>query len=213
MRQRRTIDESPMHYAIQHQVKSYDYLQTTARKKVLKHSLIRVESGLLLARLGKKEYAVEPGQYIWIPFDCLCALSFFPQSVIQRIDLSCRLKENFPQNAGYVAESKLIGAIFERLTQTLPAEFKQHLLQSVRYEILGTNPALKLTPLSEQITDWKPNNQCTLAKSHQLVLTVREAQKRRLSGVKQQLIVDDLFHGKADDFKMLNELILGTDKN
>ncbi|CAH0537513.1 AraC family transcriptional regulator [Vibrio marisflavi] len=202
-----------MHYAIQHQTLSFDYLETTARKKVLKHSLIRVESGLVLVRLGKKEYAVESGEYIWIPFDCLCALSFFPQTAIQRIDLSCRLKENFPQNAGYVGETELINAIFNRLQQkALAEELKQHLLQAAKCELINFNPKLEMNSLSEQVSNWRPNASSSLSKSSQLVLQIREANKRRLSGTNQQSIIDDLFNGNEEDYRTLNQLILGANK-
>lgn len=66
-----------MNYAIQSETRHYPYLEVSARKRALKHSLIRVEQGLLLFRLGKHEYAVEKGQTLWIPFDCLCGLTFF----------------------------------------------------------------------------------------------------------------------------------------
>ncbi len=48
-----------MNYAIQSETRHYPYLEVSARKRALKHSLIRVEQGLLLFRLGKHEYAVE----------------------------------------------------------------------------------------------------------------------------------------------------------
>ncbi|MCL9780616.1 AraC family transcriptional regulator [Vibrio sp. S4M6] len=200
-----------MHYAIQHQLQSFEFLTTTPRKKVLKHSLIRVESGLVLLRLGKKEYAVEPGQSIWIPFDCLSSLSFFPQSVTQRIDFSCRLKALFPQNAGYVTESELSRAIFKRLADKKIEQAQlEHLLQVLKHEILAYDPKLTLSALSEHITNWSPSQQGPIPKPFQLVLKVREARKRLLSGANQQSVINDLFDGNKDDFTTLNTLILGT---
>ncbi|MDF4535615.1 AraC family transcriptional regulator, partial [Vibrio parahaemolyticus] len=80
-----------MNYAIQSETRHYPYLEVSARKRALKHSLIRVEQGLLLFRLGKHEYAVEKGQTLWIPFDCLCGLTFFPDTHITPVDFSLRL--------------------------------------------------------------------------------------------------------------------------
>ena len=69
-----------MNYATSFESKYYPFLLCTPRKKTLKHQLIRVTDGLVLIRLGKIEYAVEPGQEFWLPFDTLTSLTFTPQS-------------------------------------------------------------------------------------------------------------------------------------
>ncbi len=143
-----------MNYAIQSETRHYPYLEVSARKRALKHSLIRVEQGLLLFRLGKHEYAVEKGQTLWIPFDCLCGLTFFPDTHITRVDFSLRLNVRLPHNAGFIKSSELALAVLHRLQNCErhhPAF--THLTQLLMLELTTCDPKLKMSPLTQAITE------------------------------------------------------------
>ena len=80
-----------MHYAISHHNNEFPYLVIQPRKRSLKHVLLRVNQGLALLKLGKIEYAIEDGQTVWLPFDALVGLTFFPNTCAQRVEVSCRI--------------------------------------------------------------------------------------------------------------------------
>ena len=44
-----------MNFAIEYTSAYYSHLEITPRKKVVKHSLVSVESGLVLIKIGKQE--------------------------------------------------------------------------------------------------------------------------------------------------------------
>ncbi|MFG0607460.1 AraC family transcriptional regulator [Vibrio mimicus] len=199
-----------MNYAIQSETRHYPYLEVTARKRTLKHSLIRVEQGLLLCKLGKHEYAVERGQTLWIPFDCLCGLTFFPDTQITRIDFSLRLNVRFPHNAGFIKLSELASALLNRLQgceRDHPAF--GHLTQLLMLDIATCDPKLKISPLSQTLQGWQPEAHANVNKEQHVVLLVREALKRSQSGAQTQSIIDQLFSGNGEQFQQLCMLILG----
>ncbi|MGL4830102.1 MAG: AraC family transcriptional regulator [Vibrio sp.] len=199
-----------MNYAIQSETRHYPYLEVTARKRSLKHSLIRVEQGLVLCRLGKHEYAVERGQTLWIPFDCLCGLTFFPDTQITRVDFSLRLNVRFPHNAGFIKLSELAHALLNRL-QGCERDHSAfaHLTQLLILDIVTCDPKLKTSPFSQILQGWQPESHANVNKEQHVVLLVREALKRSQSGAQTQSIIDQLFSGNGTQFHQLCSLILG----
>ncbi|MCW8335695.1 AraC family transcriptional regulator [Vibrio paucivorans] len=201
-----------MNYAIEHQYEQFNYLITTPRKKVIKYSLVRVIHGLVLVRLGKHEYTVEAGEAMWIPFDCLCSLSFFPGSKVQQVHFSARLTDSFPSQAGYVELNDLTVALLDRLaTKTSSVEHSQDMLTVVRNEIGTLKPLLSLNLLSQAISSWQPDSDSSLARDVLMVLTVREAKKRIQSGQKKAVVIEQLFAGNAEECEQIALLVLGED--
>lgn len=199
-----------MNYAIQSETCTFPYLQVTARKRSNKHSLIQVNQGLMLFRLGKHEYVIEASQALWIPIDCLCALTFFPNTEVTRVDFSVRLTTPFPSQAGLVQHNDVTRSVLQRLQQSVAdTPVYPYLLQVLKYEVQNFEPKLKLSGLSHQVSQWNPESAHKLSKELHLVLLVREARKRRLSGVPLQSVIDGLFAGENEQYQQLCQLLLG----
>ncbi len=199
-----------MNYAIQSDTFLFPYLEVTPRKRATKHSLVKVERGLALFKLGKQEYAIEADQAIWIPIECLSSLSFFPNTEITRVDFSVRLRDKFPHQSGFVTLSNLSLALLTRLKQSQQDdEVYPHLLQVLKDEVKNFEPKLIESVLTQKLANWLPNQSQTVVKEHHLVLLVREAMKRRLSGTKTEKIVEELFSSDEQQFEQMCQLILG----
>lgn len=199
-----------MNYAIQSETCLFPYLEATSRKRATKHSLIHVEQGLVLIKLGKQEYAVEPNQAVWIPLDCLCALTFFPNTQISRVDFSVRLRDVFPHQAGFVHHGALSLAVLERLRHTQREDaVYPHLLQVLKAEVQNFEPALRTTPFMQALANWSVTEHVGISKEQHWVLLVREAMKRRLSGGKKEAIVAELFAGNHAQYQQMCQLVLG----
>lgn len=199
-----------MHYSISLQTTEFDFLSITPRKKLLKHSLLRVEDGLALVRLGKNEFVVEPGKVLWLPFDCLTSITYFPQTKASIVEVSSRVAMPMPKQAGFVKLNELASALLNRLiTLNAPHEAKLDLYRVLLAELTTLQPSLKHSKLGNAIAEWKPNQKSELPKELQLALTVREARRRLLSGGKQQTVVDELFGGDDASFALMLESICG----
>ncbi len=199
-----------MNYAIQSETYFFPYLEVTSRKRAPKHSLIRVESGLALFKLGKQEYAIEPNQAIWIPIDCLCSLSFFPNTTISRVDFSVRLRDQFPHQSGFIKLSNLSFALLERLKEEKPSEeVYPHLLQVLKDEVKKFEPKLIESPLTKKFANWQVNQSQSVSKEHHIVLLIREAMKRKLSGAKTEAIVSELFSNDSNQYEQMCQLVVG----
>ncbi|RJX68930.1 AraC family transcriptional regulator [Vibrio sinensis] len=199
-----------MHYAISHQVQHYSFLSTTPRKKVLKHMLLRVDQGLALLKLGKTEYAVEAGQTVWIPFDSLCSLTFFPNTHIQRIEVSSRVTSRLPKQGGFVQLNELCTALLNRLGEQQQAHEKTvPMLAVFKQELSLLAPELNESEMTQAINHWKVDVKSTLSSEVQLVLKMREAGKRMLSGQKQAQVVADLFGNQMEAYLQLRSALLG----
>ena len=198
-----------MNFAIEHISAHFSHLVITPRKKVLKHSLVSVRSGLVLVKLGKQEYAIEKNQSIWIPFDCLTSLTYFPNTEIEQVDFSIRLNDAFPQQAGYVEHTPLSKAVLDKLsTNKLSEEHQKDLLSVLKQETIAFKPKLASSPLSEQVNMWS-SEEPTLNQEQTLVMMMREAKKRMQSGQKKPKVIDDLFAGKSEEFDLLSVLVFG----
>lgn len=178
-----------MNFAIEYASAYFSHLVITPRKKVLKHSLVSVQSGLVLIKLGKQEYAVEPGQSVWIPHDCLTSLTYFPNTQVNRVDFSIRLTDSFPRQAGYITQTNLSSALLEKLEQTkartsnannTEQAFKD-MLSVLKQEVLSFKPLLCESALSQRFNQWNIDDS-NLPQEHTLVMVMREAKKRMQSG-------------------------------
>ncbi len=199
-----------MNYAIQSEICLFPYLEVTPRKRATKHSLVKVNSGLALFKLGKQEYAIEAGQAIWVPIECLCSLTFLPNTHVTRVDFSVRLKDEFPHQSGFIKLTELSSALLNRIQATKTSdEVYPHLLQVLKDEVKKYEPKLVESDLTKQLNLWQPNQADNLSKEHQVALLIREAMKRKLSGMKLQTIIDELFSGNASQFDQMCQLVLG----
>ncbi|MGO1297950.1 MAG: AraC family transcriptional regulator [Vibrio sp.] len=185
-----------MNYAIQCDTRHFPILHLTARKRANKHSLIHVQQGLLLCRLGKYDYAIEAGQSFWIPLDCLCALTCFPNTSYTRIDFSVRLRDAFPHQAGYIKPSNLALSVLERLQKIdRDDSLFAPLTQILKAEVTHVAPHLSQSNLTNSVSTWTPESYAGLAQEQHMVLLVREAIKRKQSGQATETILSDLFGG------------------
>lgn len=199
-----------MNYAIEFHDANYPFLNVAARKKALKHSLLSVVEGLAIIKLGKHEYAIEPGQHFWIPQGCLSSLTFLPNTRVTRCDFSVRLADAFAQQAGYVKPSALLSALIEKLVMTKARSRHQlDLLAVVKHEALTLKPMLTSSALTDSINKWKPGCDSQVSIELCLVLTLREARKMKLSGKKQSDIVAKLFNNNEEEYEQLCFLVFG----
>lgn len=199
-----------MHYAIQFEQKHSDFLSMTARKPTLKHQLISVEDGLISIRLGKQEYAVAQGDTFWLPANCLSSISYFPHTTCRIVEASQRLTQPFPHQAGYIKPNSLMQALLERLTSVSGlSEHQQVLLTALQYELLQIKPNLQTTSLSQQLNDWNSPKQQKLPAEYQMVMRIKQAEKLRLSGKKDEQIAEALFGGSTQSYLVAKQAIMG----
>lgn len=199
-----------MNYAIEFHDANYPFLNVAARKKALKHSLLSVVEGLAIIKLGKQEYAIEPGQYFWIPQGCLNSLTFLPSTRVHRCDFSVRLSDSFSQQAGFIKPSALLKALLDKLPSTeTRSDIQLDLLAVVQHEVLAISPALSSSALSKAINLWQPESEISISRELCLVLTLREARKMKLSGKKDADIVEHLFAGNSEEYEQLCFLVFG----
>jgi len=200
-----------MHYAISHQTLQHDFLHSTSRRKLLKHTLLHVKQGLVLAKLGKLEYALEPGESFWLPFDTLTSLTFFPNTSVQSVEVSCRVSAPLPKQAGYVELGELSRALINRLgEETSSVSAQNEIMAVLKTELTMFKPALNENALTHQFSQWRWDGlDSALSNEQQLVLKVREANKMMLSGKKREQVVELLFAGNDAIFVQLEHLLLG----
>ncbi|NVJ58354.1 MAG: AraC family transcriptional regulator [Vibrionaceae bacterium] len=200
-----------MHYAISHQLLRQDFLHSTPRRKLLKHTLLYVRDGLVLAKLSKQEYAVEAGHTFWLPFDTLCSITFFPNTTVQLVEVSCRVTSPLPKQGGYVALNELSQALINRLHDIdNDNEIRNDQLRVMRHELSTMQPKLKESQLTRNINQWHRDcRDSALSSEQQLVLKVREANKMMLSGKKRAQVIELLFNGDDSAFGQLEALLLG----
>ena len=202
-----------MNYAVGLEYRDCEQLIVTPRKRSLKHSLLYVQSGLVLVRLGKLEYALEAGEGWWIPADCLVSLTFMPNSKSIQLDLSQRLTLNFPNQSGNVELSSLG---FEGLKQleTIDREHPLYppLSELLVYEATQWKPRLIESPLTQAVSRWQPqavkNQSHALSAEIQLALLIREARKLELSGKKEPQIAALWFDGNIQQYQQLKAILL-----
>lgn len=201
-----------MHYSISHQTTEFGFLSITPRKKLLKHILLSVRDGLALVRLGKHEYAVEAGQTLWLPFDCLASISYFPQTKVALVEVSSRVQQSLPKQAGFVELNELATAVLNRLSSMEEShDLRVNLYRVLLSELPSLKPTLQQSFVSKEISKWAPDQSSTLPTDLQLALKVREARRRVLSGAKVDDVVNRLFSGDLAAFTLMLETICGQD--
>lgn len=199
-----------MNFAIEYKKEHYSTLVVTPRKKVLKNSLLFVHSGLVLFKLKKFEYAIEKGQAFWVPADCLTSITTFPNSQVSKVDVSVRLKDAFPKQAGYVTLDAVTDAIIHKLATGAASEKQtDNMLQVVRDELVQLTPQLVLSPLGEKFSQWAAESNSGLSQEQHLSMLVREARKQVLSGIKRETVIETLFSGSMEQFEQITSVILG----
>ncbi|MFC3023715.1 AraC family ligand binding domain-containing protein [Vibrio zhugei] len=199
-----------MNYAIQCDTRHFPTLHITARKRANKHSFIHVQQGLLLCRLGKYDYAIEAGQSFWIPLDCLCALTCFPNTRYTCVDFSVRLRDAFPHQAGYITPTNLTSSALERLQQIDRDDpLFVPLTQIMRAEVTRCVPHLSQSQLTNSVSTWTPEHSAGLAQEQHMVLLVREAIKRKQSGQATETLLSELFAGDRAFAEQWMQVIAG----
>ncbi|MFC1235346.1 AraC family transcriptional regulator [Vibrio sp. F74] len=200
-----------MNYSIQFENIAHPYITISSRRKTLKYSLMTVTQGTILIKVGKNEYAVEPGQYFWIPADCLVSTTFFPLSNVSTIAFSQRLADSFTNKVGFVEASDITENAFSLLMDSsLDNDYHQVLLQVVRHEVKNTKPQLLMNQLSQKFNAWAPNNNAGLDAEIHFSLKLREARKRVLSGKKPEQVALELFDVSQQEFAGLCEFGFGA---
>ncbi len=199
-----------MNYAIEFHDANYPFLNVTARKKALKHSLLSVVKGLVIVKLGKQEYAIEAGQHFWIPQGCLSSLTYLPNSRVHRCNFSVRMSDDFPQQAGFIKPSELLKALLHKLaTVKTRSGLQLDLLAVVKHEVMTISPNLSSSALSKAINQWQPGGEVSITRELSLVLTLREARKMKLSGKKETEVINELFTGNREEYEQLCILVYG----
>lgn len=135
-----------MNQAIEISNHKANLLQITSRKKLAFHSLICVEKGFVLIRLGKLEYAIGASQCFWLPADSLFSLSFMPNSEAKEIRFSQRSVSEFPSDAGYVTPSRFIFSILFEYSQVQSIDWDMpggRLLRVLGDHICNASPSLQ----------------------------------------------------------------------
>ncbi|WP_117233146.1 AraC family transcriptional regulator [Vibrio maerlii] len=197
-------------HAIEFSHANTPYLRSTPRKKVIKNSLLLVQQGLVLVKIGKHEYALEPGEAFWVPFDCLTSITYFPNSTVSEVTFSSRLMTPFPTKPGYVQLPAVTEVILNKLvTQKVSDDHRANLYSVIQDEMVSLQPKLVLSNLSAKLSDWSVEEESDLNQEQLLVLSLREANKRLLSGQKIEQVVEDLFAGNQEEFEQLCLLVYG----
>ncbi len=200
-----------MNYAIEYQYIQSLYLTVSARKRSLKHSLITVCRGMLAIKLGRNDYVVEAGQHFWLPIDCLSSLTVLPGTNYSKLDFSVRLPDKFPAQSGYVTPAAIVENSLTLLESgTITQQYQQVLFQLMRFEVSNFTPKLKLSPISQQFSHWTPQNQVKLSADINMLLKLREARKRLLSGEKLSVVSHQLFGIDAESLNQLFEHHFGV---
>lgn len=211
-----------MKHAIQYSCDSHQYLTTTPRKKNICNTLLILDTGSVLIRLGKYEHILSAGEAFWIPFDCLHSLSIMPNSKLRTLSFSIRLKDSFPSEAGYFQASILMLSLCKKLDSLNgnKENHKKNILKVICDEATQCKPNLTIKPDSIALTTWLkslPNETGSLTLSTvslsfselSLVLKVRESIKMTKSGVTNDKIVALLFNGNIEAYNQSLLCVLG----
>ncbi|MDF5053875.1 AraC family transcriptional regulator, partial [Vibrio parahaemolyticus] len=114
------------------------------------------------------------------------------------------------QHPSFAQPSPLLKALVEKLATTAErSDLQTDLLTVVRHEILTLSPKLAHSTLTRTINQWTPGCDMNISKELCLVLTLREARKMKLSGKKEEQIVDSLFAGNTEEYEQLCFLVFG----
>lgn len=204
-----------MKNAITFHSETHPHLFYTARKKKNHYEFVSVLTGAALIRLGKWEYLVLPGEAFWLPFDALSSITVVPNSSISTIKFSVRTRELLPTNGGYVEISPLLFAGIQKLqSSNLTEHAEQRLLQVMQDELLTASLHTELSVESKSInsylaslTDAKDTADSQVSPDMMMALKVREADKMRKSGAKDEMIAKRYFSGNVPLLQQMFSLL------
>lgn len=196
------------------------------RRNANQYSLLLVQKGMALVRMGKHEHIILPNSAFWTPFDCLSSVTLLPNTKTVTVNFSIRLQEPLSEQGGFVELSPLALALIEKLKSTYNDENRisqqNNLLQVLKDEVLEMQPKLATTPQAEILTQWvkaintkqrEPELKITGQSTAELkmALRVREAVKLRKSGRKEEFIIEQLFNGNKTAYLQSCFAVLGSD--
>ncbi|MCG7496458.1 AraC family transcriptional regulator [Vibrio sp. Of7-15] len=205
---------------------SHPFLTMSPRRNANQYSLLLVQQGMALVRMGKHEHIILPNSAFWTPFDCLSSVTLLPNTKTVTVNFSIRLQEPLSEQGGFVELSPLALALIEKLKSTYNDENRisqqNNLLQVLKDEVLEMQPKLATTPQAEILTQWvkaintkqrEPELKITGQSTAELkmALRVREAVKLRKSGRKEEFIIEQLFNGNKTAYLQSCFAVLGSD--
>jgi hypothetical protein len=147
-----------------------------------------------------------PGESFWLPFDALSAMTVVPNSTISCIQFSIRTRESLPHQGGYVEMTPLLIAGLDKLhSPTISEQAQQRLLSVMQDELLEASLHTDLSEESKSIntylsalTENKTTSGYSVSPDMMMTLKVREADKMRKSGAKNDMIAARYFSGNID---------------
>ncbi|MDC0611435.1 hypothetical protein OAP63_11905 [Vibrio sp.] len=197
-----------MHYLIEVNQQKPGKLIVTGRKPSLKHSLILVQSGVVLCRLGKLEYAIQAGEAFWLPFDCLTSWTIFPNTDFIDITVSARTRTRLPNESGYVSRSEWLNQLIQKMVKTDRASNVYPSLSNVLLNSLSEiAPSLYQSAATKLISTWNPDNPIENKEINDILLA-REIFKLKQSGKKPQMIADQLLNGSLTTLEKISKQYL-----
>lgn len=196
------------------------------RRNANQYSLLLVQQGMALVRMGKHEHIILPNSAFWTPFDCLSSVTLLPNTKTVTVNFSIRLQDALSNQGGFVELSPLALALVEKLKSTYNDESRisqqNNLLQVLKDEVLEIQPTLETTSQAETLTQWvkainTKQREPELKISGQspaelkMALRIREAVKLRKSGRKEEFIIEQLFNGNKAAYQQSCFAVLGSD--
>lgn len=206
---------------------SHPFLTMSPRRNANQYSLLLVQQGMALVRMGKHEHIILPNSAFWTPFDCLSSVTLLPNTKTITVDFSIRLQDPLNNQGGFVELSPLTLALINKLEDTVHDKTliskQNNLLQVLKDEILEIQPVLTTTSQAENLTQWikaintkqrEPELKILGQSSAELkvALRVREAVKLRKSGRKEEFVVEQLFNGNLTAYQQSCFAVLGSTK-
>ncbi|MDA9556517.1 hypothetical protein N9R79_03305 [Vibrio sp.] len=202
-----------MHQFVNTHIMHNHYMQLTPRKNAIKHRLLYVQSGVILAKLGKKEFAVEADQMLWLPFDCLYGLTILPNTQFIDFQVSSRVQHALAHQAGYITPSPLLLELFKATSDENTTSEKQDLINRlILLECSQSEPVLYDTSTSNIINQQLANLETTLTSSElRAALVMRQAHKEMQSGIKEDTVVQRYYQGDHHSFQHMKNALLGDE--
>ena len=146
-----------MNYKIEYHQETAKYLTISARRATIKAKLLAVRQGGIFIRLGKNELLVRKGEYFWLPFDCLHAITTLPNTRYDQVIFSPRLTGQLPTSSGFFSSS-----LFDELLKTVNRmhstfEENQQLLDILFQQLKYQSITLDKSDLSRALNHNIPN--------------------------------------------------------
>ncbi|MBM7036971.1 hypothetical protein [Vibrio ulleungensis] len=200
---------SPQHQflATSSELQNFQYLCSSRRKKSLQHHWISVVKGGVLLRLGKTDYYFGANTSLWIPANCLVALTYLPNTKLVQWSFSQRISADFPKNAGLVNNSVIAQGIIDKRVKS--TELNDAYLNVMQLEALQLSPTVNgFGEAAQSIATLKSVDSTKVEKLQQFT-AIRDAQKNILSGKSVQKEWDAIRLNLGDDPVKTWESIVG----